>query len=288
MRSNAYTRFCRRLMLRLVEKLQLEDISKKHMLEKANIKMTYKEYISTAIVTSLLSFITSLVISIMLYLMNPFPLSFLVAIILPILIPFFTSAYFIIKPTSMIKKREKEIDRLLPYVTNFVSTMASAGLSPAEIFKTLSRVDIYGEIKEESKKIAKEIYIMGVDMITALKHAIEVSPSRKFKEFLQGIVGTIQSGSDLNAYFENKVKEYMVDDLASRKKSLENLAVLAETFIITVIAFPLFLVIVISIMSFTSGGAGIPFSFLFVLSLIILPLAYVGYYVLMKGVWVEP
>lgn len=288
MRSTIYSRLCKKLISKLVDKLQLEDISKKHMLEKAGIRMTYKEYISTAIMSFFLAFIISLAVSLVIYLNNPSSVTPIIIFLLPTVTPFMVATYFLFMPPSRIRKREKEMDRLLPYVANFVSTMASAGLSPAEIFKTLSKVEIYGEIKEEAKKIAKEIYIMGVDMITALKHAIEVSPSRKFKEFLQGIIGTIQSGSNLNAYLKNKVKEYMVDDLASRKKSLESLAVLAEMFVITVIAFPLFLVIVISVMSFTSSGAGIPFDFLFILSLVLLPLAYAGYYVLMRGMSVEP
>lgn len=165
--------------------------------------------------------------------------------------------------------------------------MSSAGVSPAEIFKTLSTIDLYGEVQKEAQKIAKEIYLMGVDTITALKHAIEVSPSRKFKDFIQGIIGVIQSGSDLNIYFKTMVDKYMIDDLVERRKNLESLAVIAETFVVTVIAFPLFLVIIISVMSFTSSGGGIPFSFMFVFSLIILPMAYVGYFILMKSTAVE-
>jgi len=48
-----------------------------------------------------------------------------------------------------------------------------------------------------------------------------------------------------------------------------------------VIAFPLFLVIILSVMGLTSGG--ISFDFLYIISLFILPMAYAGFYVMMKS-----
>jgi flagellar protein FlaJ len=159
--------------------------------------------------------------------------------------------------------------------------MSVAGISPAEIFETLSTVELYGEVQKEAKKITTEINMMGMDAITALQHAIQISPSEKFKEFLQGILGVIQSGSQLGPYFNRCVEKYMQADLVERKKNLESLAVMAEAFVVTVIAFPLFLVIIISIMGMTSGG--ISFEFLFILAFMILPLSYAGFYVMMKS-----
>jgi hypothetical protein len=73
----------------------------------------------------------------------------------------------------------------------------------------------------------------------------------------------------------------MYEDIQDRKKNLDSLAVMAESFVVTVIAFPLFLVIIISIMGLTSGG--ISFDFLYILAVLILPMAYVGFYVMMKS-----
>ena len=159
--------------------------------------------------------------------------------------------------------------------------MSAAGISPSEIFGTLSGINLYGEVQTEAKKITTELELMGIDTITALKHAVEISPSKKFAEFIQGIIGVIQSGSELAPYFERCVDRYMFDDMDSRKKNLESLAIMAESFVVTVIAFPLFLVIIFSIMGLTSGG--IQFDFLYVLALMILPLSYFGFYVMMKS-----
>ena len=176
----------------------------------------------------------------------------------------------------------KKIDRYIPYAANFINTMSVAGISPSEIFEALSKIELYGEIQKEAKKIATEINMMGVDTITALQNAIRISPSTKFKEFVQGILATIQSGSELGPYFERCVDKFMSSDLIDRKRNLESLAIMAEAFVVTVIAFPLFLVIIISIMGMTSSE-GISFTFLYLIALLILPMAYFGFYVMMSS-----
>jgi len=189
--------------------------------------------------------------------------------------------YYLSLPSAKSKNRGKNIDRYLPYATNFINTMSLAGISPAEIFETLSTVKLYGDIQKEAQKITTEIELMGIDTITALKNAIHISPSEKFKEFIQGMIGVIQSGSELGPYFNRCVERYMESDLFERRRNLESLAIMAEAFVVTVIAFPLFLVIIFSIMGLTSGG--VSFDFLFILAFGILPMAYFGFYIMMKS-----
>ena len=211
----------------------------------------------------------------------PNDITALFIILISSIIPILIGMTYIQLPVSKAKIRGKNIDRYLPYVANFINTMSAAGTSPSEIFGTLSGIELYSEVQKEAKKITTEIELMGIDTITALKHAIMISPSKRFAEFIQGIVGVIQSGSELAPYFERCVERYMFEDLDVRKKNLESLAIMAESFVVTVIAFPLFLVIIISIMGLTSGG--ISFDFLYILALMILPMAYAGFYVMMKS-----
>ena len=287
MRSTPYSRMCRKIFSKIFKKLNIEEDEKNHLLEMADIKMTYDEYYSMVLMNIVIAFFLSMTLSLVLHNIVSSKITALLIPVIPSITILLVATYYIYLPESRAKARAKKIDILLPYVANFIATMSSAGISPGEIFKRLSSVDLYGEIQKEARKISKEIYIMGVDTITALKHAIERSPSRKFKDFLQGIISTIQSGSDLNKYFKNIVDKYMYEDLLERKRNLESLAIIAEIFVIAVIAFPLFLVIIISTMSLTSSGGAIPFNFLYVLSLVILPLAYFGFYVLMKSTAVE-
>lgn len=281
MKSTTYSRFCRRLFTNIFDRFNVSSTSKNRLLEKADISMMYTEYYSMVIMNIILGFLASFFASLLFYLIIPHPITALLILLISSLVPVGIGLYYLSLPSSKAKTRGKNIDRFLPYATNFINTMSVAGISPAEIFETLSTVSLYGEIQKEAKKITMEIDMMGVDTITALKHAIKISPSDKFKEFLQGILGVIQSGSELGPYFNRCVEKYMEAELVERKRDLESLAVMAEAFVVTVIAFPLFLVIIISIMGMTSGG--ISFEFLFILAFMILPLAYVGFYVMMKS-----
>ena len=282
MKSTNYTRFCRRVFSNIFEKYNIVDIKKNNLLEKADIPIVYQEYYSMILMNIILGFISTFISSLILYLIIPNNITALLMLIASCIAPFAISIYYISLPKSKAKSRGKKIDRYIPYATNFINTMSVAGVSPSEIFEALSKVELYGEIQKESKKIVTEINIMGVDTVTALQNAINISPSNKFKEFIQGILATIQSGSQLGPYFERCVEKYMKTDLIERKRNLESLAVMAEAFVTTVIAFPLFLVIIISIMGMTSTQ-GISFSFMYIIALLILPMAYFGFYVMMSS-----
>ncbi|MBN1280257.1 MAG: type II secretion system F family protein [Candidatus Thermoplasmatota archaeon] len=281
MKSTKYTRFCRQLFASTFQKLNVSETSKNNILAKADISMVYQEYYSMILMNILLGFIASFVSTLVLYLLIPNSITALLMLIITSLVPVLIGVVYLQLPSSKAKARGKNIDRHLPYVANFVNTMSVAGISPSEIFGTLAGIKLYGEVQKEAKKITTEIELMGVDAINALRKAIEISPSKKFKEFLQGIVAVLQSGSELAPYFAHCVDRYMYDDLSDRKKNLDSLAIMAESFVTTVIAFPLFLVIILSVMGLTSGG--IDFIFLYIISLFILPLAYLGFYVMMKS-----
>ncbi|MCK4348447.1 MAG: type II secretion system F family protein, partial [Thermoplasmatales archaeon] len=254
MKSSKYSRFCRRLFSKTFEELNISETNKNRLLEKADISIVYKEYYSMVLMNIIIGFITSFVSTLILYLIIPHEITALLVLIISSVIPAGIGVYYLSLPTSKAKSRGKDIDKYLPYATNFINTMSVAGISPAEIFETLSTVKLYGEIQKEAKKITTEINMMGIDTITALKHAIHISPSDKLKDFIQGMLGVIQSGSELGEYFNRCVEKYMISDLMGRKRNLESLAVMAESFVVTVIAFPLFLVIILSIMGMTSGG----------------------------------
>lgn len=281
MKSTKYTRFCRRIFSKSFEKFNISETSKNRSLEKAHISMIYQEYYSMVLMNIIAGFLASFFSTLFLYLLVPNNMTALLLLIITSIVPIIIGMVYLQLPATKAKSRGKNIDRHLPYVANFINTMSVAGISPSEIFGTLSGIDLYGEVQKEAKKITTEIELMGVDAITALKNAIAISPSRKFKDFLQGIVEVIQSGAELAPYFDRCVDQYMFDDLQERKKNLDSLAIMAESFVVTVIAFPLFLVIILSIMGLTSGG--IQFDFLYIISLLILPMSYFGFYVMMKS-----
>ncbi len=284
MRFTNYSVFCKKIFKRFFSRQKKEEIDRQNlMLEKANIDMEFQEYYSVAIMNTIIAFFVSILLFAVFYLILPNKITFALLFAIPLISMVSISYFYLYLPKYLIKKRGENIDRFLPYAINFISSMAVAGVSPSEIFQTLSTIKVYGQIQTQAKRIAKEINVMGIDNVTALKNAIDLSPSRKFISFLQGMIGTIQSGSDLNNYLSNISDKYLEDDLISRKKNLDLLGVVAETFVIAVIAFPIFLVIILSIMGFFGGSMEVSINILFLFSFLVLPIVYVAFYVLVKS-----
>jgi archaellum biogenesis protein FlaJ (TadC family) len=288
MKSTKYTNFCLRIFGKLFLWYNKKPLEEKNILfVKANIPLSYEEYYSTALMNTILGFIISLIFALSLSIQFLPEYALFFSSLVPFLVTLCVAAGYMTYPSSRVKRRGLNINLFLPYAINFISSMAVAGISPAEIFETLATVAVYGEVQIESKKINKEIKTMGMDNITALKHAIDVSPSRKFKAFLQGIIGTIQSGSDLHVYLANVAGKYMEDDLVDRKRDLDLLSVIAEVLVLSVIAFPILLVIILTVMGFFGGSMDVSLTLLLLFSFLILPVVYAMFYFLIKSTSVE-
>lgn len=291
MSSSWYSQRCLSLLSRLHHSFSEINIDKNLLMHKARLNMTFNEYKATMMVTMMLTLLCISLgfLSFVLFFNAQFlPIALGIIYVLVVLMAsgLIWSIYRFL-PGLRIKSRGENVDRFLPYAVNYLNTMSSTGTAPAEMFQTLSKMNVYGEIQYEAKKISSEIEIMGVDNITALKHAIERSPSEKFKDFLQGLIGTIQSGTSLQSFLSQAVNKYMDEDLQVRKNNLESLGFLAEIFVMTVIAFPIFLVIILSVFSFIGGDVQSTVNVLYVLSFLFLPMAYIGFYALIKLILFE-
>jgi len=260
----------------------------KEDLQSAHMEIRGGAYLSLIILSTILGIVVSFVVfSILIFLILP-----LVGIYLNIgltfiflLIPFFIGIliYFVglSLPSSRAKARGKKIDTHIAYALNFISAMASAGVTPTEIFKSLSKQDTYGEIKEEASWIYRDVTLLGADVLSAIKTNIERTPSQKFKEFLQGMVVTVTSGGSLKSYFMSKANQYMWENRQSQKQLLETLGIMAESYVTAAVAGILLLLIVIPLMMLISGqfNAG----FLYILIFIVVPLIHLGFATVIKS-----
>ena len=239
-------------------------------LESANRKMIKEVFMSLVVFYTVISAVVMVVVATVVTLLIP-PLFAMVkmetvgwiiailvwvfAILTPILV-------FVGMPAALksaVKNRGKEIDKMLPYAVNYMSAMASADVNPAFIFRGLAVQEIYGEIQKEAQNIVRDMDLLGMDILTAIKRAIDRSPSMKFKDFLQGIVTTVTSGGSLKLYFKSKSEQYMKENRVEQKGTLETLGVMGESFVTVVVAMPLFLIIILSVMAMMGGGGNSTF-----------------------------
>lgn len=180
----------------------------------------------------------------------------LFSILIIVMPPILTYVILMSQPGSKAKTRGRDIDKRIGPAMSFISAMASADVNVDVIFKELSRQSIYGEIKNEAEWITRDTELLGIDILTAIGKAAQRTPSSKFQEFLQGVVTTSTSGGQLKPYFLQKAEQFEKEAKLDMKAQLETLGLMAETFVTVVVAFPLFLIVIMAIMAIVPGGGG--------------------------------
>ena len=184
------------------------------------------------------------------------PLAIPLAILLPAAGTFLTSAMLKLAPSQAAKKRGANIDRRIGASMSFVSAMASADVNIDQIFRELAKEKVYGEVAEEAAWITRDTELLGVDILSAIRAGAARTPSKRFQDFLQGVVTTATSGGQLKPYFLLKAEQYARENKIDVLQRTETMGLLAETFVTVVVAFPLFLVIIIAIFAIIGGGGG--------------------------------
>lgn len=178
--------------------------------------------------------------------------------------------------------RSRDIDAKLPYALNYLATMSSAGATPEAVFTSLAQQPIYGAVAHEAAWITRDVNLLGTDIVTALSRAIERSGSTRWQDLLQGAITALTSGGDLRTYFATKAEQYLYENRQDQKRFLEGLGVLAESFVTVVVAAPLFLIVILSVMTSLGGSAEQTLLLGYMLVLVMLPLSQAGFALTIK------
>jgi len=260
----------------------------KNDLQSAHIEIRAGAYLSTVMLNSLLGFVaTAAFICVFVFLPLPLAGVYLTGtlamffLFIPVLVGVLIYVVSLLLPGSKAKARGKKIDANLAYALNFISAMSSAGVTPTEIFRSLSKQETYGEVQEEAAWIYRDVAVIGFDIITAIRNDIQRTPSKKFKEFLQGLVVTVTSGGSLKSYFMNKAEQYLWENRQAQKQLMESLGIMAESYVTTAVAGILLLLIVIPLMMIIGGDWNS--MFLYIMIFMIVPLIHGGFSFVIKS-----
>jgi flagellar protein FlaJ len=237
--------------------------SLKASLAKASMRINFEVYIGLILFSSILAGTLTFIISFGLLiftssiystsLITPFVIALMMALISGLLA--FGISY--IYPLTVASARGSKIDANLPIISNFMAVLASSGMPPEGVFYSLARVGKEFKIDKEAKDIVRDISLRGKDLNTALKSASESSPSRRFTSLIDGFVTTSTMGGDLASYLRSESDKFKRDRMLKMKRFLDSLGVIAEAYIAFMVAAPLMLIVMLSVMSFIGGDIGI-------------------------------
>ena len=262
-------------------------------LSKAAVKITFQVYLgimafSTLLATILGFGVSLLILSTSLPIIPAFVFSIIAAMVAGIAVFGFCYVY----PVLAISSKVRKIDSNLPLTANFMAVLASSGMPPERIFRSLANVGDEFGVGDEMRRAIADTELMGLDLNDALKKASVRSASRKFGSMLDGIVTTAHMGGDLASFLRDESEKAKKLRVTSMKSFLDSLAGMAEVYVSFMIALPLVLVVMLSVMSFLGGGASMfggldPQSVLLLMTFIVTP-AGVGIMLLMVDSMTPP
>ena len=251
----------------LARPLTKDSITLRNNLVKAKISMLPFAYTASSLMMVFLAFIVCAALTLMMLLVAPsltapsgdqlltIPIQIGLSFFLLVIIPFLIAAVQYYSPALTSYQRGRNMDKNLPYAASYVAAMAAASATPEKIFKSLARNrDIYGEIANDACWIYQNMAFVGIDLVTTLKSAVERSPSERFGEFIQGMVGTITSGGNMKLYFLNRSEYYAHANRVSVKDLINQMALYAEVYVVVAVAFPIFAMIMALITFWVSGS----------------------------------
>lgn len=229
-------------------------------LQKSELRISFRAYVSWAILASLLaSVITLVLVPSSLFLVAHFSLisSILFGTGGAMFAGAFTVIAFYAYPVLRADSMKKNIEAELPFTTSYMAILAGAGVSPDRIFRSLTNKRVSPAISVEARTVVRDVELFGFDVISAFENASKRTPSQKFKEMMEGFIGTIHSGGNLSAYLTSRSRQYMNAKRIALRKFADTLSVLAEFYVTMLVVGPLIFVVMLAVMGMLGGASGL-------------------------------
>ncbi|MBW2964050.1 type II secretion system F family protein [Candidatus Woesearchaeota archaeon] len=229
-----------------------------HALRLANIKVLSNTYVNMMVLGVLASTAIGIFVFGLFFSVTALPIEQMIfrTIMMAALMGLGAFAGFYAYPYSKVKARRRSINTNLPFAINHMAAVSSSGVAPVRMFKLISESKEYGDVSVEIEKIVNYVEIFGYDVLTALKAVASTTPSYHFKDFLEGMVSTTQTGGDIKAYFSQKAEEAMLNYKLERQKYTETVSTYSDIYTGILIAAPLFFVAALSLVSLLGGKVG--------------------------------
>ena len=179
------------------------------------------------------------------------------------------SVFFLRYPSLVKKNRETRINLLLHHAVAYMYAMRQGGAEMMAVFRAISgNSGVYGEAAHEFRRVVRDTDYFGYDQITALRHLQETTPSEKLREFTQDLVSVVESGGDMLAFLDARVRTYQEEARFEQKAFLSTLQLVAEAYVTLFVAGPLFIIIVMVVMGLMSST---PVTYLSVIIYLLIP-----------------
>jgi archaeal flagellar protein FlaJ len=227
-------------------------------LSKAGLRITYKAYVAGmvaasivgAIAGALAGFLTAAYLHTFLLFRLAMPFGF------ALLGGAVTFGAFYLYPQFTAGSRGRKLDSQLSFTVGHMAVLASAGLTPANMFHSLAEEESSDVVNQEAKMIVRDMSLLGMDLEHALEAEERRSPSEKFVDFLDGFISASKTGGEVKEYLLRSASSLMLDKRLRARSIGESVGFVAELYTILLVVTPLILLIMFSVIGIISGSIG--------------------------------
>jgi flagellar protein FlaJ len=149
---------------------------------------------------------------------------------------------------------KRRLEDGLPFTAGYMAILAGADVPPDHIFRSLARVGDPLAVSDEARTIVRDVELFGLDILSALESASSRTPSTRFKGLLEGFIATVHSGGSLVKYLTDRSRQFMKLKRIALTRLSDTLGVLSEFYVTVLVAGPLILVVMLSVMVMLGGG----------------------------------
>jgi len=228
-------------------------------IKQAMMPIPFEVYVSSMVFFSIIAGVCGAimgVVAIQFINIQPASVGFLLPLITGLMLFGMTFGVLQIIPAFRVKNRAAKLSEEIPHFIGYMSTLATSGLALEGIFKAIAKEETDEDIVKDARFIVRNIDILGMDLITAIKDLIHRTPVGPYSELLDGAIVTVSTGGDLKEYFNATAKVQLEEKKMLLQKTTESLGSVAEIYTILLIVFPLLAVIMLSIMGIMSPSLG--------------------------------
>ncbi|OIO64404.1 hypothetical protein AUJ68_05855 [Candidatus Woesearchaeota archaeon CG1_02_57_44] len=224
----------------------------------ANMPVLSNTYISLMILGTLMAFLTGTVVFFAHFWLLGSTLGQVIGkgLFMGVAFGILTFALFYGYPYTRLKYRRRSINTNLPFAINHMAAISSSGVPPVGIFKMIMDSNEYGEVTKEAHKVVDLIELFGYDLLTSIRTVASTTPSESMREFLEGILSTVEAGADLPEYLHQKSQEIMLSYRLERQRYVEVISTYSDIYTGILIAAPLFFIITMSLVNMLGGKLG--------------------------------
>lgn len=181
--------------------------------------------------------------------------------------------------------RATRINMGLHNAVAYMYAMRRGGAEMLTIVRSLSEMSaIYGEVSYEFRQVVRDADFFGYDVVSALKHMSETTPSQKMRDFLQDLLSTVESGGNLSQFLQDRVRILQEEAKFEQKEFLQFLGMVGEIYVTIFIAGPLFLITIMVVMGMMGASAVFELS---LIGYIILPIGSVIFILLIDTIAIK-